>query len=63
MPWVRFDQDFDWSPRHGVTIAYKAGMVLNVTRGCAAAAKAAGRASAMVKTARDAEPIEDVTNG
>lgn len=36
--WVRFIDDFDWRPRCGVTVAYKAGMTLNVTRACAVAA-------------------------
>ncbi len=43
--WVRFVKDFDFSPgaRNGrVTIAYKAGMRVNVTRECHAAAHAAG---------------------
>lgn len=45
--WVRFKDDFDFSPkaRNGnVTKAYKAGMVQNVTRECAEAAIAAGKA-------------------
>ncbi|OAM77701.1 hypothetical protein A3840_08705 [Devosia elaeis] len=44
MPWVRFKADFDWRPRQGVTIAYKAGMHLLVTTRCAEAAIAAGKA-------------------
>lgn len=36
--WVRFIEDFGWRPHYGVTVAYKAGMILNVTRACAAAA-------------------------
>jgi hypothetical protein len=46
MPWVRFTGDFDWSPvRHcnRVTVAYKAGMYLNVPRACRDAAAAAGK--------------------
>jgi hypothetical protein len=46
--WFRFDKPFDFSPaeRGGrVTVAYKAGMVKNVTRECAEAAKAAGAGS------------------
>lgn len=46
--WFRFDRDFDFSPveRGGrVTIAYKAGMVQNVTRECADAAKKASAGS------------------
>lgn len=44
MPWVSFDRDFDWRPKQGVTIAYKAGMHLLVTTPCAEAAIAAGKA-------------------
>jgi hypothetical protein len=43
--WLRFDKDFNFSPdaKAGrVSIAYKAGMVQNVTRECAEKAKAAG---------------------
>lgn len=46
--WVRFEKDFDFNPKamNGrVTIAYKAGMKLNVTRECADKAVAAGRAA------------------
>lgn len=46
MPWVRFTEPFDWKPSPAVTIAYSPGHVGNVTRGCAAAAKAAGKAVA-----------------
>ncbi len=35
--WVRFVEDFNWR-QPGWTVAYKVGMVLNVTRACAAAA-------------------------
>jgi hypothetical protein len=47
MPWVRFTEDFDFSPvvKGGrVTKAYKAGMVQFVTRECATRALAAGKA-------------------
>lgn len=47
MPWIRFTKDFDFSPaaRKGfVTIAYKAGMLHNVTTPCARVALAANRA-------------------
>jgi hypothetical protein len=43
--WFRFEKDFNFSPdaKGGrVSIAYKAGMVQNVTRECAEKAKAAG---------------------
>jgi hypothetical protein len=46
MPWVRFTGDFNWSPvrhRNRVTVAYKAGMRLNVPRACRDAAAAAGK--------------------
>jgi hypothetical protein len=45
--WVRFTADFPFSPevRGGrVTIAYKAGMTMNVTRECADKAIAAEKA-------------------
>lgn len=41
---VRFVRDFDWRPRLGITIAYRAGMEMPVTRACARAACAAGAA-------------------
>lgn len=46
MAWVRFTRAFDWTPpeRRQVTLAYPAGLVANVTRACAGAAKAAGAA-------------------
>lgn len=44
MPWLRFTSDLDWSPRYGVTIAYLAGMEMNVTTPCAEAALKAGKA-------------------
>jgi hypothetical protein len=42
--WVRFLSDFDFKPKPAVTIAYPAGLVVNVTRTCAAKALAAGKA-------------------
>lgn len=51
--WFRFGKPFDFSPkakRGHVTIAYKPG-VYNVTRECAAAAKAAGVGTAKKATA------------
>ncbi|WP_336801473.1 hypothetical protein [Kaistia sp. MMO-174] len=53
---VRFLKDFDWSPvelKGRVTIAYKAGKELRVTRACAAAAIAVGAAKALNKEERD----------
>jgi hypothetical protein len=46
--WFRFDRDFDFSPvalKGRSTIAYKAGMVVNVNRECADGAKKAGAGS------------------
>ena len=43
---VRFVTDFDWRPRAGVVVAYRAGMNMAVTRACAAAAIEAGAAVA-----------------
>lgn len=44
MPWVRFTADFDFKPKPPVTLAFKAGAVRYVTRACAAAAIAVGKA-------------------
>lgn len=46
MSWVRFTAPFDWTPpeRRQVTVAFPAGHVGRVTRECALAAIAAGRA-------------------
>jgi len=43
MTWVRFDQSFNWV-QPGFTVAYKAGMALNVTRACADEAISKGAA-------------------
>lgn len=43
MTWVRFDHSFNWG-QPGFTIAYKAGMALNVTRACADEAISKGAA-------------------
>lgn len=59
--WVKFRQDFDFSPaaRGGrTTIAYKAGMVKNVTTECANLAVGAGKANRMRKRNKAARPIE-----
>lgn len=55
MPRVHFTADFDWSPRPGVTIAYKRGHRLLVTTRCAAAAVAAGRAERIRKDDADGD--------
>lgn len=60
MAWVRFTADFDFSPiaRKGhVTIAYKKGMVKNVTTECATLSTGAGKAERMKKVNRDADPL------
>lgn len=43
MVWLAFKEDFSWR-RPAFSIDYKAGMTLNVTRDCANAAVAAGKA-------------------
>jgi hypothetical protein len=53
---IHFVADFDWSPiqhRGRVTVAFKAGMELRVTRACAAAAIAAGKAQPVSKEKPD----------
>lgn len=50
---IRFTSDFDWSPRYGVTIAYNAGMELNVTTPCAEAALKAGKAERLPTPTKD----------
>lgn len=44
MPHVLFTGDFDFTPKPSVTICYKAGMRMLVTRTCAEEAIAAGKA-------------------
>jgi hypothetical protein len=43
MPWVDFTADFDWDVKPNVTIAYKGGTRVLVSRAIADAAKAAGK--------------------
>jgi hypothetical protein len=60
--WVRFTTDYDFSPdaKGGrVTIAYKAGMVQNVTRECAEKAEAAGAGTRTVTTSATANQPEE----
>lgn len=55
--WVRFTGDFDFSPAAlggRSTTAYRAGTELNVTRECADAAVAAGKAVAGTKPRKGA---------
>jgi hypothetical protein len=59
--WVRFTADFEFSPAAfsgRSTTAYKAGMVLNVTRECADKAIGAGKAVAGRKPRKDV-PFEE----
>ncbi|WP_376709087.1 hypothetical protein [Pseudochrobactrum lubricantis] len=44
MVWVKFTQDYDFKPKQQVTIAYRAGDEVNVTRVCSARAIALGKA-------------------
>ena len=56
--WVRFTADFNFRPNVGTTIAYKAGMLQNVTRRCAMEATLKGKAVRMTKSRKDEEPVE-----
>lgn len=55
MPRVRFTADFDFRPKHGVTIAYLAGMTKMVTTRCAEQAIAAGKAKRVGKSVPNGE--------
>ncbi len=55
MPWVNFVRDFNYK-KPSFTIAYKAGMTINVKKDCADEAIAQGRAKAM-KTPRKGEAV------
>ncbi|GHC61594.1 hypothetical protein GCM10010136_02240 [Limoniibacter endophyticus] len=61
MPWVRFTANFDWSPRYGVTIAYKTGETYNVTRACAARALDVGRAERTTKPQETPCPVQEAS--
>ncbi|RVG06581.1 hypothetical protein CN234_21460 [Sinorhizobium meliloti] len=56
MAWVRFSANFNWV-QPGFTIAYKAGMALNVTRACADEAISKGVA------VKIAAPRKEITDG
>lgn len=60
--WVRFTSDFDFKPTPQATIAYKAGMVANVTRACATLAVAAGKADRLRKVGKADNPTSALTN-
>jgi hypothetical protein len=53
--WVRFTADFGWKPTPQSTVAYKAGMALNVTRACADAALLADKAVKMPRRRRESD--------
>lgn len=55
MTWVRFTGDFDWWPSPRVTISYRAGLLLNVTRRCAKKAIEAGKAESATNPKQAAE--------
>ena len=55
--WVRFSSDYNYR-KPAWTIAYKAGMVENVTAECATLAIAAGKAVRLRKLHKDEEPQE-----
>lgn len=49
MPRVKFNEDFDFRPKPGVTIGYLAGMTKMVTTRCAEQAMKAGKAQRVGK--------------
>ncbi len=57
MPWVRFYEDFNYR-KPSFTIAYKAGMTLNVKKDCADEAIVKKRAR-LIKTPRKDEKTEN----
>lgn len=57
MVWVAFKEDFSWR-QPAFTIDYKAGMTLNVTRDCAGAATAAGKAERVKREVPDGEKAD-----
>lgn len=57
MPWVRFLADFDFRATAAVTIAYKEGMVRNVTTRCAKTA------TSQKKAVKIPTPRREVANG
>lgn len=56
--WVKFRTDMDYSPRYGVTIAYKAGWSGNVPTPAGEAAVKAGRAVRLRKARKGEEAVE-----
>ncbi|MGU3495928.1 hypothetical protein ACLBXM_17950 [Xanthobacteraceae bacterium A53D] len=55
MPWVSFTSDFDWRPRRGLVMAYRAGTTALVTTPCAKAAKGKGAAVSVPKPKEPAD--------
>lgn len=57
MPWLRFTDDFTWVPsrKRMISISYKRGMVLFVTRECASSAVLLGKAKQCDKEGRDSQ--------
>lgn len=51
--WVRFTDNFDWKPKSTVTVAYRKGNELNVTRECADKAIALGKAEILKRGVKD----------
>jgi hypothetical protein len=54
MAWMKTLADFDYKPKPGVTIAYKAGGEYNAPRAAATLAVAAGKAVRLRKTGKGA---------
>ena len=54
--WVRFKAPFDFKPKRSVTLSFKAGDTVNVTKSCGEAAIAVGAAELYRKTNKDSEP-------
>lgn len=59
--WVRFTEPFDYKPKRSVTLAFKPGDTVNVTRACGEAAIAVNAAVEYRKPNRDSEPEPAVT--
>lgn len=55
MAWVQFTAGFSWKPKPQVTIVFEAGQIANVTRDCAAAAVARGRATRIKRQGKKTE--------
>lgn len=60
---VRFTRHFDWRPHPRQVIAYRAGMVLPVTRRCAEKAIAAGAAEKVGRTRKQPTASKEADNG